>query len=363
MAKTREPTKPKPPNTTEQLLSRQMDAISEVFRSFGAKYDLCSNRRPLFLSDTVQLTVPTPIDLAAWKSKLSQLQSSLLPLLRHQIKTLSSSLDPSDLRKDKCHKLELIVQLQSELGHTMGQVVSCATFISPRPLFSPIETDDHYLKDLKEFRRKKLFFKVSFLTRELSFLFGYCATLIQQLKLSRNKYRREARRLNARGMIIKFSGSASDSIDSLIRWSQGHEMEIIHQEWDLGLSGMDEVLANLAGLDSPAVATGNADEDDQTETDGASEPVIQLARYAQPIAKLSRLFFRKLATSRLNPSPLHPFTDMSTDQLTQLCGSAALIGCHLGSIFKSLNINPQETVEADLAAALIETVNRTVEIF
>ncbi|WAR62268.1 hypothetical protein PtB15_14B363 [Puccinia triticina] len=54
----------------------------------------------------------------------------------------------------------------------MGHIVSCATFISPRPLFSPIETDDHYLEDLKEFRRKKLFFKLDCrnYTIELEFL-------------------------------------------------------------------------------------------------------------------------------------------------------------------------------------------------
>ncbi|WAR62275.1 hypothetical protein PtB15_14B370 [Puccinia triticina] len=360
MATVKNPTESKPPNTA-RLLCLQKDSIAKVYRSFRTKYDTCTDRTPLFPSDTIQLTDPDPIDVAAWRSKLSRLRSILLPLLRHQIRTVLRTLDPSDLRNDKGPKLDLISELQSEVDDTMGQIVSCVIVIPPRPLIQLPDTNDHYLKDLKEFQCREMVRRLSYMNRGLSCMFDGCATLIEESKLSRRRYRRRARQHNTRGDVIDSSENASEWIDILIKWSKCNELTNIQEDWEVEVPVIDEVLAKLTRLIRPT-ATSNSAEEDQPEIEGASEAVIQLAQNAVPITKLARLFFRKVATSGLNRTPLQTFTEMNSNQLRTLSESPEYLDDEFNRLFKTLN-KADETDVADTIEALTQAVNRTIEIF
>ncbi|EFP81066.1 hypothetical protein PGT21_008968 [Puccinia graminis f. sp. tritici] len=371
------PTKPESiAPKTDQSISRQIDLIAQVFRSFKYKYDIYHNRRlrSIFIEEIV------PIDQASCLSILSRLELSLLPLLGHQISTISRMINSSDLRRgDTPSKLQLITELQLEIDQSVDQIFSCAPKVHRKPSSS---TDDNYLKNLKSFRFPNLLVKVGFLIHELSFLFDGLADLIRGLKLSQKKYRRKARKFNTRGKVAEYTASTSESIECLIKWIKGHELTNIQEEWDVELTGMDEVLAEVTKLINPTSASEsgeevedegglaaeeddgdeNDDEDDQSQTEAPSEAFFQLARSTVPMIKLSRLFFRKLSTSGIDQSPSEPFTEMSTSQLETLNGAAGDIDCELNRIWETLN-KAGETDEDHTAHTLYESVDKMSNSF
>ncbi|EFP75991.2 hypothetical protein PGT21_002615 [Puccinia graminis f. sp. tritici] len=342
------------PSGTDQSISRRRDVIAAAFRSFRTKYDCRSLGQPR----PTPFEQAIPVDQASWKSNLSCLECSLLPLLRHQVNALSRSICSFNLRKDKGRKLDLISELQSEFDHTVSQIVSYATIICHQPLFSRAHTDDHYLQDLKDFRSQKLVFKISFLTHELSFFSDGCTMLIQESKLSQGAGRRRARKFNARGRVTQFAAIASDSIDRMIKWLRGHELTIIQEDWKIDLSSIDDMLAKLTKLINSRT---DSDEDGQSKIKAPSAPIIQLARSAVPIVKLSRMFFRKLSSSGLNETPLQSFTAMSSDQLRTLCRSTELIATELNKILKTFS-KAEQTNNAETAQGLSKSAGRVLHL-
>jgi hypothetical protein len=268
---------------------------------------------------------------------------------------MSRTLCSFNLRKDKGRKLDQISELQSELDHTVAQIVSYAAIICHEPLFSRADTDDHYLQDLKSFRCQKLLLKISFLIHELGFLFDGCTMLIQESKLSQGAGRRRARKFNARGRVTQFAAIASDSIDKMIEWLRGHELTAIQEDWKIDLAGIDDMLAKVTKLINSRT---DSDEDDQSRIQA---PLIQLAQSTVPIIKLSRMFFRKLSTSALNEAPSQSFTAMSSDQLRTLCQSAEFIGTELNTIVKTLS-KAGETNHVETAQALSKSASTVLDL-
>ncbi|KAA1104046.1 hypothetical protein PGT21_008534 [Puccinia graminis f. sp. tritici] len=388
-------TKPEsiPPNA-DQLISRQIDLLAQSFRSFKYKYDIYSNRR-LRSTSTERIV---PIDQASCQLILSRLESSLLPLLGHQISTISRIINSSDLRRgDTASKLELITQLQLEIVQSVEQIFFCAPHRQLSYLSS--QTDDNHLRNLKSFRLPKLLLKLGFLIHELSFLFDGFADLIRELKLSQKKYRRKARKSNTRGKVAEYTTDTAEAIECLIKSIKGHELSNIQEEWDVELTGMDEVLAEVTKFLNPTADSDeheevedegeveeededvedegeeeegeeeedededeNGDEDDEFQTEAPNEAFLQLARSTVPMIKLSRLFFRKLTSSRIDKSPSEPFTEMSTSQLETLTGAAGDIDGELSRILKTLS-KAEETDEAHTARALLASVKKISKFF
>ncbi|WAR52044.1 hypothetical protein PtB15_1B483 [Puccinia triticina] len=94
---------------------------------------------------------------------VKSLNSSLLPRLRHQITTMSLSLDPTRLQKDPEFHLDVILGIQSEFNQTWHEI-KAALRILCRDSSSWKTENDRQLKELKYFRLSKLstFIEIAF---------------------------------------------------------------------------------------------------------------------------------------------------------------------------------------------------------
>ncbi|KAI9605306.1 hypothetical protein H4Q26_003289 [Puccinia striiformis f. sp. tritici PST-130] len=315
------------PKINEQLIARQRGWIFQGFRDMRIKYDFYSNDR---LKKSPSIEKSEPYDRLTWQSGLNLLQYSLLPILSQQIETLSRLLEPLDLRRDNTtRKLESILELQVEIDHTMCQITEFVAVICPRPPGVPDRTDDNQLQNLKGSRFQGLLFKIKFLNHDICALFIHSSQLIQELKLSPKRYRRQTRKFNHRGRVTQFTELIKESIELITRWLKHSEFHHVQDEWDIEVGGIDEKLAKLTKLINPTITKpveeeeesgegtgeeegreGHVDEgdvedsddedsvdgeEDQLEIEDLSDPAIELARSAMPIIKLSRLFFKKLS--------------------------------------------------------------------
>ncbi|KAI7955473.1 hypothetical protein MJO29_006872 [Puccinia striiformis f. sp. tritici] len=132
------PTKPVPPpietSDTGKSIHQQRDLILAGFEGLSTKHDLRTHEWPEYFS--INQTVP--LSQASWKSDLNRLESSLLPSLGQQLDSLYEILAKTslNLRKDKGPKLQLILELQTEVDHTLYQIFSYATILRAQQPFS-----------------------------------------------------------------------------------------------------------------------------------------------------------------------------------------------------------------------------------
>ncbi|PLW45107.1 hypothetical protein PCASD_04596 [Puccinia coronata f. sp. avenae] len=99
------------------------------------------------------------------------------------------------------------------------------------------------------------------------------------------------------------------------------------------------------------------DDDDEEKLASIDKSAIPLAELLIPIIKLSRLFFKKLAKDGLNKTPLKPFTDMNSYQLTRLGDSAGRMSCDLDAIVRCIK-ESDDYDEADTTLEVMQTINR-----
>ncbi|KAH9468106.1 hypothetical protein MJO28_006553 [Puccinia striiformis f. sp. tritici] len=376
------------PKINEQLIARQRGWIFQGFRDMRIKYDFYSNDR---LKKSPSIEKSEPYDRLTWQSGLNLLQYSLLPILSQQIETLSRLLEPLDLRRDNTtRKLESILELQVEIDHTMCQITEFVAVICPRPPGVPDRTDDNQLQNLKGSRFQGLLFKIKFLNHDICALFIHSSQLIQELKLSPKRYRRQTRKFNHRGRVTQFTELIKESIELITRWLKHSEFHHVQDEWDIEVGGIDEKLAKLTKLINPTITKpveeeeesgegtgeeegreGHVDEgdvedsddedsvdgeEDQLEIEDLSDPAIELARSAMPIIKLSRLFFKKLSRIGNYKFSGEQFTEMSSNQLGRLERSAG----DISSLITKLN---DKMVEVDVNDQFhtVTILTRTVE--
>ncbi|KAH9465137.1 hypothetical protein Pst134EA_013031 [Puccinia striiformis f. sp. tritici] len=360
------PTKPVPPpietSDTGKSIHQQRDLILAGFEGLSTKHDLRTHEWPEYFS--INQTVP--LSQASWKSDLDRLESSLLPLLGQQLDSLYGILAKTslNLRKDKGPKLQLILELQTEVDHTLYQIFSYATILRAQQPFSLAKSEDHYSKDLKEFRLTKLFYKLHHLMHEVCGLFRCYFFVVAELKLSRKQYRIQSRKSNSKGNARMLAGMVSPTIGRTIDYLKGHELTIIQEEWTMSTRENDDAINKIIKLINNTCANSEENDDQSSEIEGIlSEPFIQLARSVIPVIKLSSLFYRKLARTGLSKNIYsQPYTEMSSDQLSRLSVSVEIMSREVGGLFTILN-RAEEEDEADTAEALTDQVEALRDLF
>jgi hypothetical protein len=134
----------------------------ENFRNLEAKLNDKFNE--------VHAIVSVDTNRETWNKTLNELQFNILPSLRRQINTLANLLNPSELQDDiDGSTLELIIEIQSRLDHTLGQIFLIAAGIKPNPVLAPSRRDENDLKGFKECRSEALLYQLRTSNTELGF--------------------------------------------------------------------------------------------------------------------------------------------------------------------------------------------------
>ncbi|KAI9630374.1 hypothetical protein KEM48_014100 [Puccinia striiformis f. sp. tritici PST-130] len=325
-----------------ELINRKRDLICEAFNNLKTKYDEPFNW-PCFSSIA-------PLDQASWQAVITQLESNLLPSLRSQLADLARMLEQSDLRRNEGTRLDQISDIQSELDPILHQIVSLAAAVHRRTLFSPADTDDRHLKELKAFRIQGLKSKVKDLTKTLSSLFDNSSRVIRSLKLSPHEYARHTHQMDHRRLIYG-TNEAFGMINRAIKWLKGHEFYNIRENWKYFVPDLNSVLRQLTLISAPI---DDLDDNDYPMRD-FSQPEIQVAQSAIPVTKLSRLFFTKLLRTGMEKTPLQSFTEMSSHEIHTVIDSAGSVWNNVSDISQFLVYGPDE---GEGSATIIKSMNQ-----
>ncbi|POW15891.1 hypothetical protein PSTT_01841 [Puccinia striiformis] len=282
------------PSTTQQDMD-QGDLVLAAYRIMASKCSPSNDERPLPTYNQRCI----PIDqLRLRRDPLTQLESSLLPLLGNHLTRIQVLVEPHNLLKNPRSQLKLILDHQLELDQTLDQIISALHTICPTRTsdFLPTEENDGHFEEYKVFRFDGL---DHYIKREL----------------------------------------LEDAIESTKQWFNGSEFDNVQAHWWYQLEDIDEVLEKFSILiDPPDSMEENevGDEPVDNQSQSHSEGAIRLAKLVLPIIKLSRLFFKKLSRRGMNMKKFPLFTEMRSVQLRYLDDSAGQILIHLTQLYEIL---------------------------
>ncbi|KAI7955469.1 hypothetical protein MJO29_006868 [Puccinia striiformis f. sp. tritici] len=222
-----------------ELVDKKRDLISKAFQGLMTK---CRG-----LSDWPCVSSTDPLDEASWTAVVTQLQSTLLPSLKTQITHLEQIMEPADRFKDNGTTLDQISHLQSELDHTLHQIVSLVAVVRRRTLSSPANTDDQHLKELKGFRAQGLQSRVEDLLSTLCDVFSDCSQLIQLSKLSPQQHMCHDRATERKAEVARWVTQVVVMIDMDVKWLTAHEIHQIQEDWEGYVPGINSVLCDDVG--------------------------------------------------------------------------------------------------------------------
>ncbi|PLW41721.1 hypothetical protein PCASD_05706 [Puccinia coronata f. sp. avenae] len=279
-----------------------------------------------------------------WK----QLETAVLPCLRHRITALSLSLDPTDLRKDHKEKLNVVMGVLSEVEQSMNQTQACITTIAP-VLKANLVTNDQELGELKSFRSGRLRHQMEDLLRVLSGLFSSCADFVGRFGSSLNEDGQ------GRAEVLSNTSLFWKTIDKTIEWFGRSELNLVQDRWLSEVDLVDDALNELTelinrpeleeeGEDKPRVNRmelsfdDDDDDDDDSGEDRSSAEVIALAKMVVPIVKLSRLILNKLSKMTIDTQALvESKQEMSSSQLEALLSLTSTISLRVDEMVDTLS--------------------------
>jgi hypothetical protein len=162
-------------------------------------------------------------------------------------------------------------------------------------------------------------------------------------------------------------------IQLMIKWLAASEFQHIRDLWLNEVSSIDKALVDCLFLIN---SSGNEERNNQTNGAAIERPavtllierVIQAAKLLIPVINLSRMFLKKLSERAMNASRLPSFTEIDSDQLDRLSGTATQVRSSLNHILQSLKSTKQgnhdgftvmstaEAIQHDLQEALFYVV-------
>ncbi|POW15895.1 hypothetical protein PSTT_01845 [Puccinia striiformis] len=326
------------PSVAQEYLD-QGDLIVQRFKSLRRKCHRKYDKRPHRVYDEV-----IPIDtLRLNRDLLHRLASTLLPLLGTQIARLSLLLNPISLLERTSSQFKLVLDHQLVLDQTLDQIISVFHTICPDRESAPVEPNDQHFQEFKSFRLHGLNSCMELpLFANLLDCFRGSYELIQHLDLSTKKYKHH----NELAYTIKSCAGWLDfcqtSINDVIQWITGSEIDIIQGDWSEELGDIEETLEKFSimihstiSIHKHLIHPPREPSGDQSE-EPHSEGAIRLAKLVIPIVKLSRLFFNTLPTGRMNGIKFPLYTEMKSSQLECLSESVNKISTDLKELLKIL---------------------------
>ncbi|KAH9453126.1 hypothetical protein Pst134EB_017059 [Puccinia striiformis f. sp. tritici] len=281
----------------KQRLRQQAELVIKRFASLAEVDFDASDRTPTDLSIE---------RLRTKKDLLTEVHSTLLPLLEEQITTIYGALRHHDeVRKDPGPTIRLVLKVQVELGQTLGQTIRAFSEIIPGQLPEPNQTNDQHYREFKTYRLCGLSSLVrGELISRSNYFFSQCKQVIEKLQLPRDPYEIGDVRCSCHAL--------RRSIDGAIAWANGSELTIIRDSWQDGLNKIDEASNDLFWL----VGSKN---------DLINQEAVSLIQSYTLIVKLSKLFFKKLSREGMDQEQGPLCTEMCSYQLKSLENSVNII--------------------------------------
>ncbi|WAR58576.1 hypothetical protein PtB15_5B810 [Puccinia triticina] len=241
----------------------------------------------------------------------NRLHSTLLPLLKDQLTTISTLLEPASMRKGPKSNLEHVLKIQPEFDSNVHQIHFIIHLICPESLSSASQINDQHLKQFKVFRLLELKNKWLLTLRKTSALFREGTEYIQKIKLLKGgsfdvgKTHPYRYRTDIVVDLIKFT----------IRLLNGSELDIVEDSTKEASLDIVHLLGENLILVDRNLPLRHAFEFRLTHP-----PLIHLAHLARLPLRLSGLFYKKLSSSQMNSGhSLSLFTQMNSHQLKSLC--------------------------------------------
>ncbi|KAI9601798.1 hypothetical protein KEM48_001084 [Puccinia striiformis f. sp. tritici PST-130] len=250
---------------------------SLVIEVFGRLESRCDLEWPHCHEATSASTTEEALGIESKEVLYDRLHRCLSPILRQHITTFLSLLDAEGLQKEPESRLKLLSELAPEIDLSMTEIISAVTVICPvtfsatqaptdadrdlRVKATPFKADDYGLKQFKAHEH------------------------IRRLGLSTSRW------ISCSGEELDLeeaTDAAFYTIDLSIEYLKGSDLDIAEDCWHSSLHILDRLLENALGLVVPSQVDVNPFLDPGRKLN--HEPVINLARSATPIIKLSRLF-------------------------------------------------------------------------
>ncbi|KAA1101100.1 hypothetical protein PGT21_007003 [Puccinia graminis f. sp. tritici] len=258
------------------------------------------------------------LEESAWKEMLlTRVESNLLPLLERQLTILSSSLNTDKLIEETEPKLKHITLIQKEIETTIDHIHFFIAAVCPEPISAPNRFDDQHLKRLKSYRLhclKAIFVKT---VSDICRVFQAADELLEHLKMK--LLEGFEGRLENRFLVSWHNEEAVRLIETAIESIKGSDLDVAQNEWQWELEGTDRMLITEIILPIQCSDT-EVTESEANNPQGRTyklvrQPVIQLAKLAIPLIKMSQLFFNKISTREMNIKRLPSSTEMCSDQI------------------------------------------------
>ncbi|KAA1075997.1 hypothetical protein PGT21_032492 [Puccinia graminis f. sp. tritici] len=307
--------------------STQTDPVLEALEFLAATY--LDRTRSRHRSNTCEENGElAEYDLDEAKKLLDELRSSLLPLIKHELKTLSTALDPPhDSREYPSPDIKLTLQTLSNLDLTMQKSLH---YINSSPLkaFYPTDAYDHHFKQCKAFRCYNLAEAISFLEMNLRSLFLAYIKLIKSRNLpikhpEEPRYRAPTPR--------EETVECLKSIDQAIRWSQASDFALLQLKWRGVVERFHDLLARLAKLIDQISRHARINTI-------LRKHIVEQARLIVPVIKLLRNLYDKISNTTKKKLLFTLDLEVNSDTLHTLKVDSGVILCACDMYVQSLEL-------------------------
>ncbi|WAR55590.1 hypothetical protein PtB15_6B332 [Puccinia triticina] len=216
------------------------DWLIEGFLNISRKIHQTNWKSPLAASSTLSVDQ----DNSELKEVIyDRIHSSLLPLLQHQITTLSLLL--AGLSKEPESGLKQMLAIQPEIDYNLTQIKAALDVVCPRGLSSLNQADDQQLKQFKTYRLVEL--------REMLWLLAavyICSALDEASRhIGRMGFSTSSRPQNRLSSTYrKATPDALDWIGFTIKHLRGSELDVAENRWRYAVLSIDKELDNLICL-------------------------------------------------------------------------------------------------------------------
>jgi hypothetical protein len=133
----------------------------------------------------------------------------------------------------------------------------------------------------------------------------------------------------------------------MINWLVASDFQHIRDLWLNKVLSINKTLVDCLFLINPLDTQDHKNQASQASIECSLvslriKPVIQVAKSVIPVIKLARMFFKKLLERAMNSNQQLPFsTEMDSDQLNFLSGTATHVCSSFNQILETLKINKQ----------------------
>ncbi|KAI7943279.1 hypothetical protein MJO29_013123 [Puccinia striiformis f. sp. tritici] len=290
-----------------------------VFRNLDNLMDKCTSAFRAS-DDGTEATTDTTVTR---EELFDQVESTLLPQLDEKLKRLTSEFKPDVEWEDLDEKFETLLAIQTELDPLLAQIASAKDRIC-RSDTEPDLTNDQGFKKLKHIRISGMQEKLRLLiTEHVHSSFRYCRWLLGEI-LS-DSY--DVPFLG--GVFASSNAQISHSIHYLTRWMRESDFHMISRQNSRYLADFNELHITFASLYHSGFSRENRQQH--------KAELLEVARAAMLITKLSRILIEKLYKQVTLKNSLPFFIEISSAQIKTLQDLPQCINDYLWRIKGHLN--------------------------